>query len=63
MSRNLFNLKPIRSYSLIDLDKKATLAIQSHFRLTNSQMLLLIWMKGLWTGILLSLVIHHSINH
>ena len=63
MKRKLFNLEKKRSYSLIDLNKRATLAIQNHFRLSNYQMLVLTWIKGLWTGILVSLVIHYFIGH
>ena len=63
MNRKLFNLNSRRPYSLVGLDKKAALAIQNHFRLSNYQMLVLSWLKGLWTGILLSLVLHYFINH
>ena len=63
MNRKLFNLKSKRQYSLIGLDKKAALAIQNHFRLSNYQMLVLTWVKGLWTGILVSLVLHSFISH
>ena len=63
MNRKLINLKNKGSYLLIDLDKKVALAIQNHFRLTNYQMLLLFWIKGFWTGILLSLVLHYFISH
>ena len=61
--RKLFYVKEIRSFSLIGLDKRAALSIQNHFRLSNYQMLVLIWIKGLWTGILLSLVLHYFISH
>ncbi len=63
MNRNLFQLQPNTKNFLFDLDKRAALAIQNHFRLTNYQMLILIWVKGLWTGLLLSLVIHNIISH
>ena len=63
MNRKLFNLDSKRSFSLLGLDKRAALAIQNHFRLSNYQMLILSWLKGLWTGILLSLVIHYFISH
>ena len=63
MNRKLFNLYSKRSHSLLDLDKKAAHAIQNHFRLSNYQMLVLTWIKGLWTGILLSLVLHYFIIH
>ncbi len=61
--RRLFQIKEISSFSLIGLDKRAALSIQNHFRLSNYQMLVLSWIKGLWTGILLSLVLHHFISH
>ncbi len=63
MKRTLFSLNGKRPYSLMGLDKKAALAIQTHFRLSNYQMLVLTWIKGLWTGILFSLVLHYFISH
>ena len=63
MNRKLFNLKKNGPYAFIDLEKKVALAIQNHFGLTNYQMLALLWLKGLWTGILLSLVFHYFISH
>ena len=63
MKRQLFNLDGKKSYSLVGLEKRAALAIQNHFRLSNYQMLVLSWIKGLWTGILLSLVLHYFVSH
>ena len=63
MNRKLFNLDGKRPSSLLTLDKRAALAIQNHFRLSNYQMLVLSWLKGIWTGILLSLVVHYFISH
>ena len=63
MIRKLFPLTKKKSFSLIGLDKRAALVIQNHFRLSNYQMLVLSWIKGVWTGILLSLVIHHFVSH
>ena len=63
MNRRLFNTPNKRSYSLLGLDKRAAAAIQNHFRLSNYQMLVLSWLKGLWTGVLLSLVLHYLIIH
>ena len=63
MNRKLFNLDQISNYSFLGFDKRAALAIQNHFHLTNYQMLVLCWIKGLWTGILLSLVIHYFLNN
>ncbi|AIQ97134.1 hypothetical protein EW15_1042 [Prochlorococcus sp. MIT 0801] len=63
MKRKLFNIDKKPPYSLIGLEKRAALAIQNHFRLSNYQMLVLSWIKGLWTGILLSLVAHYFISH
>ena len=61
MNRKLFNPDSNRRYAILGLDKKAALAIQNHFRLSNYQMLVLTWLKGLWTGVLLSLVLHYFI--
>ncbi len=63
MKRNLFNLDKNKSSSSIGLDKRITLAIQNHFQLTNYQMLIIVWVKGLWTGVLLSLILHYLIKH
>ena len=63
MIRKLFKLDNKGSYSLLQLDKRAAMAIQNHFRLSNYQMLVLSWLKGLWTGLLLSLVLHYFISH
>ena len=63
MKRKLFNLMNKNQYSLIGLDKKAALSIQNHFHLSNYQMLVLSWFKGILTGILLSLVLHLFISH
>ena len=63
MKRKLFNDDNNHPFSLIGFEKKAALAIQNHFRLSNYQMLVLSWVKGLWTGILLSLVIHYFVSH
>ena len=63
MKRKLFKIDNKRPFSLLGLEKKAALAIQNHFRLSNYQMLVLSWLKGLWTGILLSLVVHYFISH
>ena len=63
MNRKLFNMNPKRKKSLISLDKRAALAIQNHFRLSNYQMLVLSWLKGLWTGLLISLILHYFVKH
>tara|TARA_Y100001968_G_scaffold308597_1_gene327570 strand:- start:2764 stop:2955 length:192 start_codon:yes stop_codon:yes gene_type:complete len=63
MERRLFNSDKKRSYNMLSFDKRAALAIQNHFRLTNYQMLVLSWAKGLWTGVLLSLVMHYFVSH
>ena len=63
MNRKLFKLDKMTKSSFLTIDKRAAVAIQNHFRLTNYQMLILSWFKGLWTGILLSLVIHYLISH
>ena len=61
--RKLFQFKGDRPFSLIEFDKKAAQAIQNHFKLSNYQMLVLSWFKGLWTGVLLSLVFHYILPH
>ena len=63
MNRKLLNSGKERPNFLINIDKRAALAIQNHFCLSNYQMLVLSWLKGLWTGILLSLILHYFIRH
>ncbi len=63
MIRKNFRLDHKRSYSLLELDKRAAMSIQNHFGLSNYQMLVLSWLKGLWTGILISLVVHYFVSH
>ena len=63
MNRKIFNSESKEKNYLIGFDKRAALAIQNHFRLSNYQMLVLSWIKGLWTGILLSLILHYVISH
>ncbi len=63
MSRKLFQLNKKGKFSFLELDKKAAMAIQNHFKLTNYQMLVLSWVKGVWTGILLSLILHYFFDH
>ena len=50
------------TFSLIDLDKKTANSMQIHFRLNNYQMLVIIWIKGVWTGLLISLIIHYFLT-
>lgn len=59
----LFHYNKTNDFLLHFLDKKISISIQNHFRLSNYQMLILIWVKGLWTGILISLILHYFIVH
>ena len=63
MIRRLVKLDTNKPFSLLGLDKRAALAIQNHLRLSNYQMFIISWINGLWTGILLSLVIHYYLTH
>ena len=63
MKRKLFYIDKKPIFSLLGLEKKAAHAMQNHFGLSNYQMIVLSWLKGLWTGILLSLVFHYFIRH
>ncbi len=63
MYRKLFSTNIKKTERLLGFDKKAALAIHNHFRLSNYQMLVLSWLKGIWTGILLSLILHYFISH
>jgi len=44
--------------NLIELDKKATLAIQKRYGLSNYQMLCLSWAIGVAMGFSLALILH-----
>ena len=55
---NLVKKIPKQFFSIIDIDKRCVLALKKHFGLSNYQMLLLSWLKGLWTGILISIIFH-----
>ena len=59
----LFNFKIKQIVELNLIDKKALSALGQNFGFSNYQMLVIYWIKGLWTGILLSLVLHHFITH
>ncbi len=61
--RKLFNSYRKLSQYLFGFEKIAAIAINNHFRLSNYHVLVLMWIKGLWTGILISLVIHYFIKH
>ena len=63
MIKILINSQKNKPLSLIGLDKRAAMAIQRHFGMTNFQIVVLSWFKGLWTGILVSLVLHYYIIH
>ena len=45
------------------IDEKVSLVLQNRYKLNNHQFMLLIWLKGLWTGILISLIIHQLLSH
>ena len=63
MYRSLKNLDNKKSLSILQLQHRATQALKEKFKLSNYQMLFLVWIKGLWTGFLLTLIIHHFISH
>ena len=58
-----FNLAIKKFFLVIDINKDITNVIKKNYGFTNNQFLMLCWLKGLWTGFLLSLVIHHMISH
>ncbi len=63
MLRNYFKFNINESNLLNDFDNKASQSIINHFKLTNYQLLVLSWLKGIWTGFLLALVLHYFIHH
>ncbi len=62
MFSKMLELRNKKSLFLIGFDKKALLSIKKHFDLSTFQIILLIWIKGIWTGILISLVVHYFIS-
>ena len=58
-----FNLAIKKFFLVIDINKDITNVIKKNYGFTNNQFLMLCWLKGLWTGVLVSLVIHHMISH
>ncbi len=63
MNRKIFIIWNNHPFSLLVLQKIVAHAIQNHFGLSDFQILVLTWLKGVWTGILLSLVLHYFISH
>ena len=63
MNRLFLNFGRKVNFSLPGFDKRAALAIHNHFSKSNYQMIVISWFKGLWTGVLLSLVLHYFIKH
>lgn len=63
MLRKIIQIEDYQYLPLIGFEKKAYNSIKKHFGLSNFQILVLCWLKGLWTGILICLVLHHFISH
>tara|TARA_Y100001968_G_C18828528_1_gene467954 strand:- start:148 stop:339 length:192 start_codon:yes stop_codon:yes gene_type:complete len=63
MNRKINDTQAKRTEPLFSIDVRFVNAIQNHFGLSNFQMVLLSWCKGLWTGILFSLILHNFISH
>ncbi len=63
MNTQLFNSDQKRPTGIKRFDIRASFVIQNHFGLNKNQLMVLIWFKGIWTGILLSLVLHYFITH
>ena len=52
-----------KSFSLTSINERTMFAIKKHFKISNDQIIILSWIKGLWTGALISIILHHYINH
>ena len=61
--RRLFQSKFQKELRLVETGKKTGLNIKNHFGITDLQILATTWFKGLWTGILISLIIHNCLSH
>tara|TARA_B100000902_G_C26734183_1_gene632849 strand:+ start:268 stop:459 length:192 start_codon:yes stop_codon:yes gene_type:complete len=44
-------------------ENKSPRAFKEHFKINDNKFLVLTWIKGLWTGILISLIIHQLFSH
>ena len=51
-----------RYFSFFAINKLAII-MQRHYNLSNFQIITFTWLKGLWTGILISLVLHNLYSH
>ncbi len=63
MSIKLFKFVTKNSFAISPFYKRASLAIKHHFQLSDYQIFILCWLKGLWAGILIAFVIHHLVRH
>ena len=63
MTRKIVNFYNLKSYNTSNLDKTASNAIKNHFQLGNYNILLITWIKGLWTGVLVTLILHQFHSH
>ena len=62
MILNFIKLKDKNQLTLKGISELAEFAIQKHYPFSKYQILIIIWLKGMWTGILISLVIHYIIS-
>ena len=49
-------------FSLFGINKLAII-MQKHYNLSNYQIIIFTWLKGLWTGILISIILHNMYSH
>ena len=63
MFQRSFKLAIKKILLFIDINKNMTSLLQKNYGFSHNQILFVCWFKGLWTGILISLVLHHMISH
>ncbi len=63
MNELKFKSKINRYLSLFGFINGSPKIIRKQNDLSDSKIFFLIWVKGLWTGVLISLVLHNFISH
>ena len=63
MIRKIFSFLDTQNKLFSGFENSVVYYIHNHFRLSNYQMLFIIWIKGIWTGLLLALIFHYFVSH
>ena len=63
MPKSLFNIPVKQNLSGNGIVTRISLGLKNHFKMNTHQIVVLVWLKGLWTGILISLILHQLFSH